>query len=375
VPLIKSVAKRLVDAAGLGLPARRLYHAWRPPEFSPPAPKPDVAPAPPVVDAYALRIEAERAHFRDTVDVHALPDIFHYWSNRYLAPKARAMGFHHPDDFFARNLGASLDHSRRPVKRVLSIGAGNCDTEVRVAQLLAAGGRRDFTIECLELNPYMLERGRQLADEAGVGDLIEGTEADFNQWVPKTTYEAVMANQSLHHVMALEHVFAAVHAALEPQGRFVVSDMIGRNGHLRWPEALAIVQEFWRELPEGHKYNHQLLRHEDPYDNWDCSVSGFEGIRAQDILPLLEQTFAFDAFLAFANVIDPFIDRSFGHNFQSGRDEDRALIDRIEARDETEIRAGRIKPTHMFAVMHTGTEGTIRCLDHLTPRFCLRIPD
>jgi len=33
---------------------------------------------------------------------------------------------------------------------------------------------------------------------------------------------------------------------------------------------------------------------------------------------------------------------------------DREFIDRVHERDEAELAAGRIKPAHMFAVMHTG---------------------
>lgn len=375
MPLIKTVAKQLVDVTGLGKPARRIYHTLKERLPAPLPPKPLPAPPDPVVEAYAARIASEKAAYRDDIDVHALPDIFHYWSNRYLGPKVRAMGYPGFADFFFLHTAACLQRSKRPKRRILSIGAGNCDMEVQLARALVAAGHRDFTIECLELNPFMLARGKQLAEEGGVAEYVEGNEADFNGWVPTTTYEAVLANQSLHHVMALEHVFAAVHAALEPLGRFIVSDIIGRNGHLRWPEALEVVHQFWRELPESHRYNHLLRRHEDLYDNWDCSTSGFEGIRAQDILPLLLGTFRFESFLAFSNVVDPFVDRAFGHNFSAAKDEDRALIDRIEARDEQEIRAGRLKPTHMAAVMHTGTQGEIQCLDHLTPRFCVRIPD
>jgi len=34
---------------------------------------------------------------------------------------------------------------------------------------------------------------------------------------------------------------------------------------------------------------------------WDCSKQGFEGIRAQDILPLLVKKFSFRSFLGFGN--------------------------------------------------------------------------
>ncbi|HEX3632741.1 MAG TPA: hypothetical protein VHZ01_09560, partial [Casimicrobiaceae bacterium] len=64
----------------------------------------------------------------------------------------------------------------------------------------------------------------------------------------------------------------------------------------------------------------------------------------------------FDRFLGFANVIDPFIDRGFGPNFSADSLSDREFIDRVHERDQAEIAAGSIKPTHMFAVMRSGAD-------------------
>jgi hypothetical protein len=150
--------------------------------------------------------------------------------------------------------------------------------------------------------------------------------------------------------------------------------MIGRNGHMRWPEALSVVQEFWRELPQDKKYNHLLRRHEEEYENWDCSSSGFEGIRAQDILPLLIAYFEFDWFVPFANAVDPFIERTFGPNFDINCPADLAFIDRVHARDHAEIMRGAIKPTHILAAMCAGRPGRSLCLEGLTPEFSVRSP-
>jgi SAM-dependent methyltransferase len=324
--------------------------------------------------AYQARIDAETAIFNEQVNVHDLPEIFHYWSNAYLRPKLETFGFSNPDQFFAEFLQrAYADAETRPV-RFVSIGAGNCDTEVRIARLLIERGIVDFTLECLELNPTMLERGRALALEHGVAAQVLPQQGDFNRWKPTRAYAAVIANQSLHHVSNLEGLFDAVGRSLSSRGRFITSDMIGRNGHQRWPEALAIVQEFWSELPEARRYNLQLQRQERKFLDWDCAQAGFEGIRAQDILPLLIERFDFEFFLGYANVIDPFVDRSFGHHFDANSAADRAFIDRIHARDEAEILAGRIKPTHVFAVLRKNYQGETAHWAHLTPDFCVRPP-
>lgn len=325
--------------------------------------------------AYQAQIAAEQRTFAQNLNVHDLPEIFHYWSHNQIRPKLEQFGFSHPDAFFIHYLARAYRAAGSGTRRFVSIGAGNCDTEVRIAQALKAQGMEQFTLECLELNPAMLARGRALALEQGVAAQMRFTEADFNRWQPSAHYDGVIANQSLHHVLDLEALFAAVKGALKaPHGRLITSDMIGRNGHMRWPEALAVVNAFWAELPQAYRYNVQLARHEKTYLDSDCSVEGFEGIRAQDILPLLLKTFDFELFIGFGNVIDAFVGRSFGHHFRALSEWDRSFVDRVHARDEELIQSGAIKPVHMLAVVGVGLTEAVQCLPGLAPEFCVRTP-
>src|ERR1017187_6700697 len=218
----------------------------------------------------------------------------------------------------------------------------------------------------------MLERGRASAAEREVIAHVNFVQADFNQWIPEHEYDAVIANQALHHVLKLEDLFAQIKSALKPHGTLIVSEVVGRNGHQRWPEALEIVREFWRKLPPSYRFNQKLQRYEEMYLNYDCSADGFEAIRSQDILPLLLQNFHFEVFAAFANVIEPFVDRAFGYNFDAQAPWDCSFIDAVHQRDEQEFAAGRLKPTHILAVL--GKDPSVRTLCHppLTPEFCVR---
>lgn len=324
---------------------------------------------------YADRLRAELDTFADQVDVHALPEIFHYWSNTYLRPILESFGFSHPEAFFAHYLERAMRERPGRTARFASLGCGNCDAEIRIAQMLVARGCTDFRLECMDINPAMLARGREAAQQAGLSAQVVPVEQDFNHWHPAHVYDAVMANQSLHHMLELERVFDNVAVAIGEDGVFLASDMIGRNGHRRWPEALAIVREFWRELPTGHRYNLQLRRQEDDFLDWDCSVAGFEGIRAQDILPLLVERFGFELFVAWGNVIDPFIDRGFGHHFDAAGAWDRGFIDRVHARDVAALRSGEVKPTHLIAVMRNDRSLTPSVWENLTPAFSIRRPD
>ena len=107
--------------------------------------------------------------------------------------------------------------------------------------------------------------------------------------------------------------------------------------------------------------------------NWDCSTEGFEGIRSQDILPLLIKRFHFEFFVGFGNLVNPFIDRSFGHNFDPDDPKDLQFIDRVHELDQKLIDGGHIKPTHIIAAMKV--RPTHQRVDrHLTPEFCVRKP-
>lgn len=342
------------------------------PAASASAPAPKTGDAPPT---YEERIARETEIFSDQVDVHALPEIFHYWSNRYLLPVLQQFGCAHPEDFLALHLFESARRTGSARPRFVSLGCGNCDAEVRIAQDLVRRGLTDFTFECMDINPAMLERGATLAREAGLEGRVVPVRGDFNRWTPDGRYDGIMANQSLHHVLELEALFDAVRSALAPQAGFVISDMIGRNGHQRWPEAAAIVREFWRELPPDYRYNLQLQRDEQDFLDWDCAVEGFEGVRAQDILPLLLERFRFETFIAFGNVIDPFIDRGFGHHFDETHAFDRYFIDRVHARDEAAMLAGEITPTHMLAVVRNEVVAAPRHREGLSPEHCVRVAE
>ncbi len=197
----------------------------------------------------------------------------------------------------------------------------------------------------------MLDRGLELARSNSCAACFSFVACDLNSWVANGEIDIAFASHSLHHVVALESLFDQIAIALRRDGTFLINDMIGRNGHQRWPEAEEAVKKFWAEMPSRYKYNHQHSRSDDEFINWDCSTEGFEGVRAQDILPELIKRFSFDTFLGFGNIIDIFIDRSYGHNFNLKSAEDCAFIDQIAQEDDRLIEAGILKPTHMLAAL------------------------
>ncbi|MCX7553268.1 class I SAM-dependent methyltransferase [Marinicella sp. S1101] len=306
-----------------------------------------------IPQTYANQLNAEINRFSQEEEVNDLPDIFHYWSNKYLVPKFQAYGFSNPDEFFFKYAQMAIENCEQSKVQILSIGAGNCDTEIKLAKSLASSGHSNFIIQCMDINEAMFQRGMRLAETEGVRDHLVFLQADFNHWKAAEKYDLVIANQSLHHVVELEHLFDNIKSAMRKNGKFITSDVIGRNGHMRWPEALDELNKIWHKMPDKYKHNHAFNRHEKKYINHDCSREGFEGIRAQDVLPLLVERFEFELFIPFANLILIFVDRNFGPNFSIDDPEDLAFIDNVQKSDEALMADGTIKPTMMLAVMNS----------------------
>src|SRR2546421_10350946 len=115
--------------------------------------------------SYETKVEQEIRNYRDVADVHELPPIYHYWSNKHLRPKFESLGFSNPDEFYLQYITQFAGSTTQWTCNILSLGAGNCDTELRLSELLVANGVHNFIFHCLDINPQMLARGEKFARE------------------------------------------------------------------------------------------------------------------------------------------------------------------------------------------------------------------
>lgn len=327
------------------------------------------------IDSYEKRIEEELRIFNKTKNVHDLPEIFHYWSNKYLKPKINALGIEDIVSLFSdkvRELSKTSD-----VVHVASLGAGDCEFEFSIVKRLIEQNVLNINFCCYEINNELLQKAKIKSQSNGFANYMDFQCCDINNIKFDKQYEIFMANHSLHHFTNLEYIFETIKLNMQQNGYFIVNDMIGRNGHMRWPEAYDYVQNLWTLLPDSYKWNNQLNRFEKEYENWDCSKSCFEGIRAQDILPLLIKNFDFELFYAFGNVIDIFVDRGFGPNFDPANSFDRAFIDFAAELDERLIRERIVKPTHLIAQMklNLNENEKMKIIGNLSPEKSVRLPN
>ena len=318
---------------------------------------------------YQASIKKELSHYKNQINIHELPPIHHYWANKYLKPKVMSLGYNSITEMFYDYL-----HKVNKIYRhinILSIGSGNCDLEINLAKYLSTN-KISYCITCTDINADTLKRGKKLARIEKVNKHLKFIQIDLNEIKLTDKYEIVIASHSLHHIVNLENIFFQIKKSLSKDGYFLVNDMIGRNGHMRWQEALKYVDLFWTSIDNKYKYNHQLKRLEIKYDNWDCSTGGFEGVRSQDILKLLIKNFDFELFLGFSNITNIFVDRCFGWNYDPNSELDKQIIDIIALQDDYLISSGEIKPTQIVAVLKNDKNCQHKYVNNLSPDFCLR---
>lgn len=258
--------------------------------------------------------------------------------------------------------------------RLVSLGAGTGETEIGIADRLAQRGIENLEITLLELNPQLIEQALADAEQRGMSDRVKGVPVDLNEWRADRPADIYFASHSLHHVVELESVFAEVAASLDSDGILLVNDMIGRNGHVRWPEAVETIRRIWRLIPERYRFNQFLGHVDESYPDIDCSAEHFEGIRAQDILPLLLERFHPDVYITFSNIADPFVDRIYGPNFDTGNPDDLAFIDAVGRLDDAALDLGLVTPTHLIGSFRTRPV-SCRYPRNRSPERTLRQPD
>jgi hypothetical protein len=321
---------------------------------------------------YKKRIDSQINQYKNVEDMHSdVPAINNYYKSKFVSTKVSSIfDIKNHIQFYYKYLNESINKTGNP--NLVSIGSGDGSIEVEVGKLFSRTGDK-FRFTLLELSSIQIDRAISKVNKAGLEKNFNFVQTDLNSWGPKEKYAGIMAHHSLHHVVNLEHLFDGIKNSLE--GKFCSMDMIGRNGHMRWPETLALVNKFWNIIPLEKRKHRTLPGFERTFYNHDCSTVGFEGIRAQDILSCLVKRFRFERFFAFGGLIDPFVSRGFGHNYNINSDWDKSLIDLIANLDDILIDCGYIKPTQMFAVMTNTLEQKTKIYRNRTPEFCIRPPD
>ena len=170
------------------------------------------------------------------------------------------------------------DHEGEAPIRILSLASGYCGHELELAERLGT----NYEITCTDVNPGIFARAKEVAKENALHLRFETVDLNFIKIAPET-YDMIMAYASLHHVINLEHLMDQISGGLKQHGFFHLVEVIGQNRKHMWDENEVFVNSLLRLLPESLVQTIVVQ----PSSEQD----GMEGIRQEEILPLLRQRF------------------------------------------------------------------------------------
>lgn len=304
---------------------------------------------------YAHRVNAEIEAYSKLYERLGTPDGLHYfcppcWDlvEQHCARKIKEVTG--VDDGFHGYVASRIKSHPYNEVHVLTLGAGTMGVELdwicRRHQVTNA------VFHGLDINGDLLERGIREAHNAGLR--FHSIVQDVNQLDLKgEKYHYILAFASLHHFVELEHIFNECRNHLQPEGEFIVLDISTRNEYYMWEESLEFLNAIMAILPPKFKFNHTLYdkpTYEPCYINRSFLGAGFECIRSQDIIPLLDQTFRRKYFTPLLSIGRRLFDHMFGYNFDLDNPLDQSIINFILNLDAYMIETGKLKPETFFGV-------------------------
>lgn len=294
-----------------------------------------------------------------------LPPIFAYWSRTWLAPQAGPLDVESPERFYLNRIREAA-HDGSTVN-VLSVGPGSGSLEIKLAMALRAEGV-PLRMTCADVNPRLMRAGSDLARNCGVAECMRFVTLDCAHPFELPGHDVVIVNQFLHNVQTLETLVRSLAASMQPDGVLLGTDVIGRNGHLLWPDAAALVESIWEQLPEAKRMDRHFGRVQASYRPIDHAACANQGVRAQDVVEALSEVFDFELFFTYGGAIMPFVGHRLGFNFDPANPADTALIDRIHLLDAAALAEERYPASNMVAALRLkGRARSPRCLS-VTPQ-------
>lgn len=188
-----------------------------------------------------------------------------------------------PPNFAARLKSRS---DKGGVVKVLSL----CSGAARIEASFAAQVGSNVEWSLLDINVDLLGLASRQFPPSVKLDLIEANVNALKFSGEK--WDVILCVSALHHLVELENVVKFCHDSLNEDGEFwSIGENVGRNGNRLWPDALSKANTLFEQLPEQFRFNHHTRQLDCAVPDNDYSVGCFEGIRSEDIEPVLDRWF------------------------------------------------------------------------------------
>jgi SAM-dependent methyltransferase len=206
---------------------------------------------------------------------------------------------------------------------------------------LARAMTRPYRITCTDINEALFQKAKDTAKREGLA--VEFRQEDLNFiTIEPGRYDLIFAHAAIHHVINLEHLFSEIGAGLSPTGVLHLTEVIGKNRKLIWDRNERYANALLDLMPERLTRGIRLVGGE---------ADGMEGIRQEDIYPLLCQHFValfehrHGAFMRFV-CTHP----ELGPAFDVSDAEARRHLEFLIASDDCAVRSGVLAPLEIWGV-------------------------
>lgn len=307
-------------------------------------------------------------------NMHLYAPVFHYVSDKFDTPKLSRVFDNDTESNLNERFAREFSNVAKKFgfSTILSIGSGNCEIEIDIERIMK-------TVHAVNTRFFCYDPTEEGHSAARKSIRSKDNFVSTRTLPPDVVFSGVFAHHSLHHVSDLNGLVTYVKKNLKPGGVFVVSDMIGRNGHRRWPEQMELIFKLWNTLPKKSLFDYISNCSVDNYPDYDYSICNgkvsmtYEGIHSQDVLPVLTNNFHFGKFFAFGGLRFEFVGRRFGNNFDLKNPAHINFIDKLIQTEESMKSAGHIKPDQFIGTLyHKGFAPPMIYWGNWSPQFCLR---
>ena len=288
---------------------------------------------------YGELIEEEKQHYSKIEitekltegGVHAHNSWAYYWKRvgtRISSSEFRSL------EHYIRNHFTSLNRRFR----VLSLASGYCGQEIMLAENL----NMEYSITCTDINPELFGKAREVVREKNLNITFETADLNFIE-IPTGSFDVIFAHAAIHHVINLEHLMEQIAGGLTDRGIFHLVEVTGKNRKLIWDENERFANRLLEVLPESISEGYRL--------NVPLQTDGMEGIRQEDILPLIYGLFEpvyechHGAFMRFI-CTNPYLGKRLDPNDPTAK---RCLDFLIDA-DESAVRNSILRPLEVWGV-------------------------
>ena len=242
----------------------------------------------------------------------------------------------------ARHLPGALD-------RALVLGCGGGHLERALARKERVGA-----ITSVDADAGTVARAREQADRVGLGAIAYAVFDPDRGELPAGPWDAVFAQDVLHHVSRLGELLTRIAASLSPRGRFVMADYVGPARFQYSDERMDLVARYFRMLPDRLRRDPStgrlLWRRERPDAARLARESPAEAARGEDLLAGVRRMFDVEAeYPGGEGLLHPLL-AGLERNFGAEAAGDERLLEILCAAEAHLSAAGRLDSPFAFVV-------------------------